>query len=134
MTNHAINDQAFYTHLQQGQLKGTMCTACESVFVPPRSLCPECHRADMQWVLMKGTGRLVAFTCISIGPPWMVAQGYDRDHPYCSAVVELDEGPRVVARLDGVDAARPQTIQIGMRLVARLAADRDETCLNFTPR
>ena len=28
----------------------------------------------MQWVLMKGTGRLVAFTCISIGPPWMVAK------------------------------------------------------------
>jgi len=61
----------------------------------------------------------------------MVAQGYDRDHPYCSAVVELDEGPRVVARLDGVDAGRPQTIQIGMRLVARL--DGEAAYLSFAP-
>ncbi|MBP88352.1 MAG: hypothetical protein CMJ64_16825 [Planctomycetaceae bacterium] len=137
MTDHAINDHTFAMLLQQGKLQGSKCTACDAVFVPPRSLCPNCHQADMRWVLMAGTGRLLAFTCISIGPPWMVAQGYDRDHPYCSAAVELDEGPRVVARIEGVDAEHPESIQLGMRLVAQLGergeSDDASASLVFTP-
>jgi hypothetical protein len=137
MTDPAISDRTFALYLREGKLQGSKCTACDAVFVPPRSWCPHCHQADMQWVPMSGTGRLVAFTCISIGPPWMVAQGYDRDHPYCSAVVELDEGPRVVARIEGVDAAHPESIQIGIRLVVQLGergqSDDASVCLVFTP-
>lgn len=120
MTDHTISDRAFARLLQQGELKGSKCTACDALFVPPRRLCPHCHLTDMRWAPIEGTGRLLAFTCISIGPPSMVAQGFNRDRPYCSAVVELDEGPRVVARIEGVDAQHPEGIQIGMRLVAQL--------------
>jgi uncharacterized OB-fold protein len=121
MTDRAISDGSFAEFLRQGKLMGAKCAACEAVFVPPRTLCPQCHRAEMQWVAMSGGGRLVAYTCISIGPPWMAAQGFGRDNPYCSAVVELDEGPRVVARIEGVDAKQPESIRIGMRLAAQFA-------------
>ena len=120
MTDPAISDFAFAQMLREGKLMGVRCAACEAVFVPPRTLCPRCHRADLQWLPLSGGGRLVAFTCISIGPPWMAALGFGRHNPYCSAVVELDEGPRVVARVQGVDARRPESISIGMRLVARI--------------
>jgi len=137
MTDHAISDSAFAAFLKQGQLKGSRCTACDVVFVPPRGMCPQCHKADMQWTPMAGTGRLLAFTCIAIGPPWMAALGYDREHPYCSAVIELDEGPRVVARIEGVDTNRPENIRIGTRLVLRQDAsdggDDAPACLIFTP-
>ena len=62
---------------------------------------------------MNGTGKLAAFTSISIGPPAMQAEGYDRDNPYCTGVVRLDEGPRIVARIEGVDARNPDAIEIG---------------------
>ena len=65
---------------------------------------------------MNGKGKLNAFTCIAIGPPFMVAEGYNRDHPYCSGVVELQEGPRVDARIEGLDTNAPETIKIGMPL------------------
>mgnify|MGYP001454453859 CR=1 FL=1 len=142
MSGHAISesvisDRAYAAFLKQGQLQGSRCTVCEAIFVPPRGLCPQCHQADMQWTRMSGNGHLFAFTCIAIGPPWMAALGYDRDHPYCSAVVELDEGPRVVARIEGVDTNRPENIRIGLRLVLRQddsgRSDNAPTCLIFRP-
>ena len=137
MSGHAISDSAFAAFLKQGQLQGSRCTACEAVFVPPRGLCPGCHQSNMQWTRMSGTGRLLAFTCIAIGPPWIAAHAYDRDHPYCSAVVELDEGPHVVARIEGVDTNHPENIRIGMRLALqqddRVRSDDAPACPVFSP-
>ena len=65
---------------------------------------------------MEGTGKLAAFTCISIGPPAMVELGYDRKNPYCTGVVELKEKARVVARIHGVNARDPREIPIGLPL------------------
>jgi uncharacterized OB-fold protein len=70
----------------------------------------------MDWIEMKGKGKLAAFTSISIGPPFMIREGYDRKHPYVSGVVELEEGVKVVARIEGVDGSKPETIKIGMPL------------------
>jgi len=70
----------------------------------------------MEWAELKGKGKLVTFTSINIGPPWMVEQGYDRTHPYCSGVVELEEGVKIDARIEGVDASKPETIKIGTPL------------------
>ena len=95
---------------------GSRCVNCATLFVPPRALCIHCQGTDLKWVELKGTGKLVAFTCIFIAPPAMREQGYDRDHPYCAGVVELDEHPRVVARIAGVNALEPETIKIGLRL------------------
>jgi len=70
----------------------------------------------MEWIEMKGKGKLAAFTCIAIGPPLMAKEGYDRKHPYVSGVVELEEGLKVVARIEGVDGSKPETIKIGTPL------------------
>jgi uncharacterized OB-fold protein len=43
----------------------------------------------------------------------MTKEGYDRKHPYVTGVVELEEGVKVVARIDGVDGSKPETIEIG---------------------
>jgi uncharacterized OB-fold protein len=62
---------------------------------------------------MSGSGKLSAFTCIAIGPSFMRAEGFDRKNPYCSGVVELTEGARVDARIEGVDTQNPENIKIG---------------------
>jgi len=67
----------------------------------------------------------------------MIAQGYDRKHPYVSRVVELDGGGRVDARIEGVDATRPESIRIGMPMraafIRRKNADPPETYMAFEP-
>ena len=137
MNQPAIGDHAFQQYLQQEKLMGSRCRACHALFVPPRSRCSDCHHTDLEWVQMEGKGQLAAFTCIAIGPPQMVAQGFDRDHPYCSAVVRLSEGPRMVARVDGVDPRHPEGIEIGLPLKAKFlhqgSGDQLMTSLVFTP-
>jgi uncharacterized OB-fold protein len=95
---------------------GSRCQKCGSLFVPPRSICIKCHSPEMKWTEMRGKGRLAAFTSIAIGPPFMMSEGFDRKHPYVSGVVDLEEGARVVGRIEGVDGTRPETIRIGIPL------------------
>jgi uncharacterized OB-fold protein len=67
----------------------------------------------------------------------MMVQGYDRRHPYISGVVELDEGGRVDARIEGVDPMKPESIRIGMPMKAAFIRRKDvdvpETYLAFEP-
>ena len=92
---------------------GSRCKKCQTLYLPPRTKCTSCYSDDMEWVEMKGTGKLAAFTCISIGPAFMAEEGYDRNNPYCTGVVQLDEGVRIDARIEGFDNTNPETIKIG---------------------
>ena len=116
---------------------GSTCTRCGAVYLPPRPLCEKCRNTEMRWTRMSGAGRLTAFTSISIGPPAMQAEGYDRDNPYCTGVVKLDEGPGIVARIEGVDARNPESIEIGTPVTAmylhRGCGDDRTTQLAFRP-
>ena len=94
MADQPINDYQFEQFLEEDKLMGARCLGCGALFVPPRAICTKCHGSEMKWVETKGEGQLVAFTCISIGPPAMIEEGYDRNNPYCSGAVELAEGPR----------------------------------------
>ncbi len=137
MTEKPINDYGFEQFLSEGKLMGGKCNNCETLYVPPRTLCPRCRHSEMEWVETTGEGRLVAFTSISIGTPAMMKEGYDRDNPYCSGAVELAEGARVVARIEGVDSQHPETIEVGMPLKVKfLHQGRDnnrQTVLAFAP-
>ena len=137
MTEKPINDYGFEQFLSEGKLMGAKCNGCETLYVPPRSLCPGCRHSEMEWTETAGEGRLVAFTSISIGTPAMIKEGYDRNNPYCSGVVELVEGARVVARIEGVDSLHPETIEVGMPLKVRFlhqgVGDDRTTVLAFSP-
>jgi len=137
MTARPFNDIAYNRFLSEEKLMGCRCRACGERYVPPRPMCLACFSTDLEWVEVRGRGRLAAFTCIAIAPPFMMAQGFGRKHPYCSGVVELEGGGRVDARIEGVDCTRPETIRIGMSLRARFlhrqGADPPEAYLAFEP-
>lgn len=137
MAARPFNDIAYNQFLNEEKLMGCRCRKCGERYVPPRPLCVKCYSPELEWVELNGRGRLVAFTCISIAPPFMMAQGYDRKHPYISGVVELDEGGRVDARIEGVDAMKPESIRIGMPMKAAFIRRKDaevpETYLAFEP-
>jgi len=119
MQERPISDVSFVQYLMEERLMGSRCTSCGSLFVPPRQICTKCSAAELEWAEVPGRGRLAAFTCIAVGPPFMLNEGYGRKRPYCTGVVELEEGPRVVARIEGVDAAQPEAIKIGMPLIVK---------------
>ena len=137
MEERSMSDYWFEQFLNEAKLMGSRCTTCDALFAPPRALCTKCHGSNMEWVEMKGIGILTAFTCISIGTPVMIAEGYDRNKPYCSGVVKLAEGPRVVARIEDVDTLHPENIKVGTPLrvafLPRGGGENRKTDLAFRP-
>lgn len=137
MEKRPFSDISYEQYLSEDKLMGSKCTQCGTAFTPPRPICINCHSSEMEWTEMKGTGKLAGFTCIAIGPSFMAEEGYGRNNPYCVGVVELDEGTRVDARIEGVDAARPETIQVGMPLKVKFLhrgeGDNQRTFLAFEP-
>ena len=86
------------------------------MFSTPCPFCIQCYSSEMEGTEMEGKGKLAAFTCIPVVPPFMMEQGYNRNNPYCSGVVELEEGPRVDARIEGVGVKHPENIGVGMSM------------------
>lgn len=137
MEERPFNDISYERFLSEDKLMGSRCQKCGALFVPPRTICIKCYANEMEWIETKGNGKLAAFTCIAIGPPFMIKEGYDRKHPYVSGIVELEEGARVVARIEGVDGRKPETIKIGTPLqvefLHRGEPNNSKTFLAFKP-
>ena len=102
----------------------------------PATICPQCHGEALEWVELSGHGKLAAFTSIYVGPSAMVAEGYDRNNPYVSGIVETEEGAKISARILGVDARQPDVAWIGTPLVVtfvdRGEGDTKSTVLAFS--
>jgi len=107
---------AFNLYLKENKLMGSRCTGCGAVYLPPRAICPACQSNILEWVEMSGKAVLAGFTVIASGPTFMIKAGYGRDNPYISGIVELAEGPRMSARILGLDPRAPESIRIGAPL------------------
>jgi len=138
MVDKPFTSVSFNQFLSERRLMGSKCHKCGAVYVPPRPLCPACHGEAMEWVEMQGRGRLGAYTTVHIGPKLMIEEGYDRNNPYCTGIVELAEGPRISARILGVDARNPENIEIGTPLTVeflkRGEGEEKRTFLAFRPQ
>ncbi len=108
--------QNYLEFIQNKKLMGSKCKDCGAMFVPVRKLCTTCNSLNMEWVALSGKGELAAFTSITVGTPYFIELGYDRNKPYCFSVIKLEEGAMVSAQLVGVDESKPDTIKIGMPL------------------
>ena len=135
-----MNDQdftraTFDSFLAAHKLMGTRCGSCGALYLPPRPLCTACYGDDMVWTEFSGQGKLLAFTTIHIAPTAMIDAGYGRANPYCTGVVQLEEGPAISAQILGVDATRQQEIVIGAPLqvafVERGLGEEERTYLAF---
>lgn len=137
MEDRPFSDISFVQFLNEDRLMGSKCTKCGALYFPPRPICIHCAGTDMEWVEAAGKGKLKAFTCIAVGPPSMREEGYGRKRPYCTGVIELDEGPRVVARIEEVETNNPEAIKVGtpmtVKYLHRNEGGIDTTYLAFKP-
>ncbi len=87
----------FYAFLAQGELHLQRCTACGTWRHPPRHRCAHCGSIEYQWAPASGRGRVYSWTVThrAIDPAFTP--------PYAILVVELDEGPRLVGNLRGLE-------------------------------
>ena len=108
-----VNSSSFYQFLSENKLMASRCKKCHALYLPPHPICTKCYSSDMEWVQMKGEGKLAAFTVITVGPTCVIAEGYDRNNPYLVGIVKLDEGPKICGRIQGIDTRSPEKIKVG---------------------
>ena len=137
MLERAFNDQSYEQFLQEELIMGTKCKKCGALALPPRPLCISCFSQEQEWVQLRGAGKLAAFTSIVVAPPTMAKEGFNRNNPYIVGVVELEEGPKMVVRIVGLDAKKPEEIKVGSPLKAEFVhtgeAPNQKTYVAFKP-
>ncbi|MBC7780409.1 MAG: Zn-ribbon domain-containing OB-fold protein [Proteobacteria bacterium] len=104
------------------------CLECDHFHFYPRTLCPQCGSARLEWSACTGNGEVYSFTVVHRAP----SPAFAPDVPYVVATVALDEGPHLMTNL--VNCA-PATVAIGLpvRVVFRRASD-EITLPMFEPR
>jgi uncharacterized protein len=86
------------------------CEDCAKPFFYPRSACPTCGGTNISWIDCSGRATLHTYI-ISHRP----APGFQADAPYAVAVVELEEGPRLMTNIVGIPNT-PEMLQLDMVL------------------
>lgn len=107
--------QPFWDGVRDGRLRIQRCRACGKFVFYPRSVCPHCMAAELDWVNASGRGRVHSYTVVHRAPP-----GFEGDAPYAVVLVELEEGPHLLTRLTDVDV---REVRIGMAVELAVAGD-----------
>jgi len=97
----------FWEATRQGRLLLQWCTACERPVWYPREVCPACLGSTLEWRESQGRGVVYAYTVEH------KAQTRALEAPYVVALVELDEGVRLLSNVVG---RRPERVAVGDRV------------------
>lgn len=99
-------DSAFFWEgLEAGELRIQRCKACGALRHPPLPMCSSCQSLEWDWVVSTGRGEIYSFV-VHHHPP---IPGLDP--PCVIALVELEEGTRLVANVAGIP---PEDVTVGL--------------------
>jgi uncharacterized OB-fold protein len=116
----------FYEGARRHELMLMRCRSCGAWRLPSRPRCPDCLSTETEWSKASGRGTLYSF-----GIMHQKFAGFADDVPYNYAVVELEEGPRIVSNVVGVPN---EDLRVDMPVVAYFDdVSEDTTLVRFTP-
>jgi uncharacterized protein len=100
-------NQPYWDGLRNHELQLPKCDGCGKIWAPPSPRCPACWSRNFTWTRLSGHGRVSS---------WVVFhqsyfRSFESDLPYNVAEVELEEGPRLLTNLIGIDN---DAIRIGL--------------------
>jgi uncharacterized OB-fold protein len=106
----------FWDAAVEGRLVAQRCNGCGVLRHPPRPMCPHCGSLAIDVVELSGRGTLYSYAVLHH------PQHPAFDYPLPVALVDLEEGVRVVSNLVGVATA---DIRIGMPVEVAFEATLD---------
>jgi uncharacterized OB-fold protein len=119
--------QPFWDAAKEGTLLIRRCGSCGRAHSYPRPFCPHCWSEDVPWEQASGRATLYTYSTVHLNdlPP------FSEQLPYVAAVVDLEEGPRMMTVVVDAD---PGDLQVGMPLeVTFRPLDDDTTAPYFRP-
>jgi uncharacterized OB-fold protein len=103
--------QPYWDAARRGQMAVQCCEACGHRPFPPRANCPSCGASSLSWSPVSGQATVYSYT-IAHRPPH---PAFATQLPLVVAIVELEEGPRMVTNIVGCD---PADVEVGMAVEA----------------
>jgi len=98
----------FWSGTKAGELRLQRCDECATVYFPPRPFCPKCISKSVSVFTASGNATLYSYVINERPHPAF-------DGPYAIAVVQLEEGPRLMTNLVNV-AQTPEALVLDMPL------------------
>jgi uncharacterized OB-fold protein len=113
----------FWEGAKRGELRIQRCLDCARAYFYPRPFCPRCASRNVEWFTASGRGKLYSYVIAHRG-----ARGFEDWSPYVIAVVELEEGPRMMSNIIEVDPA-PEHLPVDLPLEVTWEQQSDEITL-----
>ena len=120
--NESGPDLVYQNNLSNNIFALPKCTSCAKFHFFPRVVCPHCGSFELEWQHVSGKGEVYSTTTVRRKP--------ERGGNYNVCLVTLDEGPRMMSRVDGVDS---EIVSIGDQVIANIINDDNNSYVVFTP-
>lgn len=114
----------YWEAARNGRLKIPRCNGCGKLHFYPRAVCPHCHSDDLAFVAVTGRGVVHTFT-IARRP---AGPAFAEDVPYVVALIELEEGPRMMSRIQTDD---PDSVRIGAKVEVCFVKSTEEVTFPY---
>ena len=101
--------QRFFDGAKEGRLMIQRCTDCGASRFVARTRCDMCRSLNHEWIAASGKATIVSFAVMH----QRYHPGFYDELPYPLAVVELEEGPRLISSLVNVGGV---TLKAGLAL------------------
>ena len=113
-------EQQFKNYLSEGKFMIQRCKSLDKFFFHPRVAFPGTGERDLEWVEASGIGTVHSTTCNRRLP--------EKGGDFNLSLITLDEGPRMMARVEGTDSDK---VQIGQKVKARISILNGEPAVIF---
>jgi len=111
----------FWEGAKSGKLLLQKCKACSNTYFPPRPFCKKCGSRDVEAFEASGKGVLYSYVIHHRPMPGFTP-------PYSIAVVQLEEGPRMMTNIVGCPQT-PEALQLDMPVVVTFEKQNDDISL-----
>ncbi|MCT9810038.1 OB-fold domain-containing protein [Acidovorax sp. Be4] len=112
----------YQAELDAGRFCLQQCPQCQRHVFTPRELCPHCGASPLRWVRASGLGTVYSTSTIS--------RKQDAGGNYNVALIDLDEGVRMMSRVEGL---APEAVHIGLRVQAQVVQKEGRGLVLFQP-
>ena len=113
-------EQQFKKYLSEGKFMIQKSKSLNQFYYHPRLAFPGSGERDLGWLEASGNGVVHSTTCNRRVP--------EKGGDFNLSLITLNEGPRMMARVEGID---PDKVEIGQKVKARISSLKGEPAIIF---
>ena len=103
----------FWEGAREGVLRIQRCAGCGRHVFYPRAVCPHCLSDRLDWVEASGRGTVHSYTIVH-----RTSEEFRAEAPFPVALVDLEEGVRMMARLDVAEPRVGMPVKVAFKRVS----------------